>query len=48
MVFVPQEELRRQFQQVQQQGAVKKLSERTCVQIVSQLVEGGLLEVGCI
>jgi uncharacterized protein CbrC (UPF0167 family) len=40
-----QDELRKQLQQVQLQSAVKKLSERTCVQIVSQLVEAGQLEV---
>ena len=31
---------------VQKKGTVKKLSERTCVQIVSKLIESGKLEVG--
>jgi hypothetical protein len=37
--------LRAQFMAVQKQGTVKKLSERTCVQIVSKLIESGKLEV---
>lgn len=39
------DELRKQFMAVQKKGTVKKLSERTCVQVVSKLIESGQLEV---
>jgi hypothetical protein len=39
------EQLRKQFMAVQQQTAAKKLSERTCVQIVTKLIESGQLDV---